>query len=290
MKIAWRYPERLTLHVEPDALRGLVAQGKKILRWHVEPLAPDTIQNNAVAQPRAFAQAVLRIREVLDVGVREVALAFPHARAIQRVLTLPELPEKLRDEAVRREARREFPLPLAELYFTWTPLSSSGQLRVFGVGLPRIAVDSYVAALHRAKIKPHALDIKTLTLARAANHADVIILDVEPAGCRLYAIHDFVPCIARSLSLPQQDDPSAQATYLMGEIQRVLDFCEANDLLSTNAPTRLCLTGTSDRRARLADLLADRWPLVEPDVPLNLPENFPLYTYLSNVGLVLKEI
>jgi hypothetical protein len=290
MKIAWRYPERLTLHVEPDALRGLVAQGKKVLRWHVEPLPADTIQSNAVARPEALARVVTQMREVLEVGTREVAFAFPHARAIQRVLTLPELPEKLRDEAVRREARREFPLPLAELYFTWTPLTATGQLRIFAVGIPRTAVESYVAALHKAKIRPHAMDIKTLTLARAVNHENVIILDVEPGGCRIFFIHNFVPCIARSVSLPQQGDPSAQATHMMGEIQRVLDFCESNDMASPHASPRLCLTGTSDRRIRLADLLAKRWTVVEPNVPLDLPERFPLYAYLSNIGLVLKEI
>lgn len=290
MKFPWLNRERLTLHVEPDMLRGLVTKNKKILRWKTRPLPPGTIQNDCIIQAALFAQSLEQLLNDLDIRTRKAALSFNHSQAIQRLLELPPVPQKMLAEAVERKARQEFPLPPEELYLSWQelPSSNASHRQIFAVGIPRPAVDSYVASLRQANIKLTTLDLKPLVLIRAIRRPDIFILDLEPARNSAILVHDFMPCVIRPLNIPRKEHASTseQAVYLMGEIQRILDFYRATAQVPWSP--QICLTGAQSERPKIREVLAGRWPLVAPAPPLTIPENFPLSTYLPNIGLLLK--
>jgi len=293
MKISWFRTERFTLHIEPDALRGMVAVGKTPQRWESVSLPEGTLHNDSVVRPKDFIEALDRLREALDVQSSGVHVSFRHRRAILRLLNLPDVPEKMLGEAVRREARREFPLSPDELYLSWRKIdaSSTSQGGVFAVGIPRNAVDVCVNVLKKAGLKPLSLDLKSLALARAVHQQDVLVLDMEPSDDQLILLHDFVPCMVRTLNRPAQASLSEEATQLMSEIQRVINYCKNNmRTASSDIEPRLCLVGASPKIDRLAHILDKRWEIVDPDPAITLPDGFPVRVYLANIGLMLKEV
>ncbi|MGC9399076.1 MAG: type IV pilus biogenesis protein PilM [Anaerolineae bacterium] len=293
MQLPWLRAERFTLHIEPDEIRGMVAYGKTPQRWASISLPEDVFRNDAVVHPQALSAALEALKEKLNLHTPEVHFSLHHRRAILRRLQLPNMPDKVLEEAVRREARREFPLPPEEVYLSWQKVSggAGGQQEIFTVGIPRNAVDDLVAALQKAGLKPLSLDLKYLALVRALRQPNVILVDMEPTDVRLILIHDFLPCIVRTVSLPTHASPDEAATHLMSEVQRVIDYCRSHQRTdATPHEPRLCPLGPHPQREELAEFLGRRWKVIPPKPPLSLPEEFPLHLYLTNLGLMLKEV
>ena len=293
MKIPWLAKKQLALHLAPTQLRAIVFKGSQILRWGTQDFSPQVLQHNSIAQPSAFQEALNQLLTNLKLSAPKTRLSFHHGQAIQRVLSLPPVPDKLLAETVERLARREFPLPLEELYLSWQPRPTQGSERqIFAVGLPRNSVDSYLNALKQAQLKVTTMDLKGLALMRAVNHPQIVIVDLEPNVTQVLLIRDFIPQIARSVSLLDADQFTAQdrANKLIREIQRMLDFHQSSR--KSSEPKwipQLCLSGTLAAESELKAPLAANWNLVEPQPELSIPPELPILEYLPNLGLILKE-
>ncbi|MEA3309023.1 MAG: pilus assembly protein PilM [Chloroflexota bacterium] len=293
MKIPWLAREQLALHVESTELRGVVFKGRQVLRWSTQPLPPQVLQQNLIAEPHAFHAALDQLLTTLKISSAKTRLSLRHGRAIQRVLELPPVPDKLLAETVERQARREFPLPLEEIYLTWQLLPAPDNHRkIFAVGLPRQSVDSYLAALQRTQLKVTSLDLNTLALARAVNHPQVVIVELESTSTQILLIQDFIPQIVRTITLldAAQFSSQEQAEQLIREIQRMLNFQQSTRTVAQpHWIPQICLTGTLSPENDLLAPLAATWSLAKPQPPLTLPPELPVWRYLPNLGLILKE-
>lgn len=285
--------ESLTISLEATKVRMMVMRGKQILRGASAPLPAGVMHNGQVAQPTPFGQVVAKLIEQVDGPRRKAIVSLSGQQSIVRILSLPAVPSHLLDEAVRREARRELPLPPEELYLSWRAIDNHNttRIRVFTLGVPRQAVDNCVVGLHNAGVRPVAMDLKPLALVRAVNLPDVLIADVEvESGC-VVLVRDFVPHIVRSIALPGEGTRSLaeRANHQVAEIQRTLDFSESVQAAG-HSPRRfaVCLTGLLGAEKEIREQVGARWSLVEPDPPLSLPKALPLLPYLVNVGLGLK--
>ncbi len=285
--------KRLTLSLEATELRLLVVRGQRIVHWDRLPLPGDVVRNGQIVQPTAFGQAVVRQIEQAKAPRRKAVVGLFGQRALIRTLSLPSVPARMLDEAVHREARRELPLPLDELYLSWQVIGdrNASRLQVFTLGVPREAVDSYVIGLRSANVRPVAMDLKPLALVRAVNLPDVLIADVEAESKDVVLVRGFVPHIVRSVALPGEGQRALdeRADHLAVEIQRILDFYGSTQAAhhSPWSPV-ICLTGALGAEAEMREQVGAHWPLVEPEPPLSLPESLPLLPYLTNIGLALK--
>ncbi len=97
-------------------------------------------------------------------------------RSLHRIMTMPNIQDKLLEETIRRKIRQEFAIPLDETDVTWRILSrTDNQLILYVLAVPKIILDSQMAALLAAKIKPKKIDIKPLALQRMVNQPTTII-------------------------------------------------------------------------------------------------------------------
>ncbi len=286
---------RLTLSLEPGELRLLVTRGQRISGWASASLAGDVLRNGEVVQPTAFGQAVARLVEETGAPRRRTVVSLSGERSLVRILTLPSVPPQMLDEAVRRQARRELPLPLEELYLSWQLLGdrAASSLRVITIGMPREAVENCVAGLRVAGLRPAAMDLKPLALVRAVNLPDVIVANLEQETGSVVLVRGFVPQITRSIALPGAADQSVaeRAEHLAGEIDRTLECYSstAGSGLSAWSPA-VCLTGALGDAPDVVSRIAMQWPIVEPAPPLALPRNMPALRYMVNVGLAVKRL
>jgi hypothetical protein len=287
--------ERLTLSLEATEVRLLVACGQRVLRWDRMALPAGILRSGQVAQPTAFGQAVANLIERAKAPRGKAVVSLSGQRSLVRILNLPTVPGRVVDETVQRTARRELPLPLEELYLSWQLIGSNNapRQRVFTLGVPREALDSYVAGLHSAGVRLQAMDLKPLALVRAVNLPDVLLADLEAETESVVLVREFVPYIVRSVALPGGSErPLAErAEHLVVEIQRIFDFY--NSSMATEHPPWspvVCLTGMLGSEEEIRARIGAHWPLVKPAPPLPLPEELPLLPYLVNLGLALKRL
>lgn len=286
--------QQLTLSIEPGEVRAMVHEGRKVLYWEPLSLPPEAMEKGQIVQPEALAQALTTFIERTGAPRKSVVVSINEQGALVRILRLPAVPDRMLEETVRRTARRELPLPPEALYLAWQPLdgASGSQIDVFVVGTPRDAIDQAVAGLQEAKATVTAMDLKPLALVRAANQADVLLVNVEDESESVTLVRDFVPRIVRSVAASNREARliAQRAEHLTTEIQRTLDFYNSTQA-SRHAPwsPTVCLTGALASREEIRARVETNWPLVEPAPPLTLPDEFPTLSFLPNVGLALKE-
>lgn len=114
--------ERLTLSVEETELRALVARGERPLRWDYVSLPPDAMDEGLIVEPAVFARRVTELVDRVDGPRRKAVASIGGQGSIVRILDLPSVPAKMLDQTVRREAARQLPLPVEDLYLFWHKL------------------------------------------------------------------------------------------------------------------------------------------------------------------------
>jgi hypothetical protein len=287
--------ERLTLSLETSEVRLLVARGQRIVRWGSIALPEGVVRNGQVVQPDAFGQVLAGAVKEVKGPRRRAIVSLQGQRALVRILSLPEVPSRMLDETLRRQARRELPLPLEELYLSWQIVSNrkASHLEAFTLGIPRDAVDNCVAGLRSAGVRPVAMDLKVLALVRAVNLADVVLADLEAETGLVAVVRGFVPQIVRSVTLPggAEQPPAERTSHMISEIRRIIDFYHSTRVTSQPAwsPT-VCLTGALGDEEEVRSQVEAVWPLVEPEPPVEIPKALPLLSYLTNIGLALKSV
>ena len=284
---------RLMLSLEATEARLLVVRGQRILHWDRLPLPEGSVRNGQIVLPTAFGQAIAQLVEQASAPRRKAVVSLSGQGALVRIFDLPAVPARMLEEAVRREARRELPLPLEQLYLSWQVIGdpNASRRQVFVLGVPREGLDNCAIGLRSAGVRPVAMDLKPLALARAVNLADVLIADIEAETESMILVRDFIPHIVRSVASPggSTRPPDERAEHMAVEIQRIFDFYSSTKAagLPPWSPV-VCLTGALGGEEQIRTQVGQHWPLVEPNSPIPLPEGFPLLSYLTNIGLALK--
>ncbi|HID90114.1 MAG TPA: hypothetical protein EYH27_04130 [Anaerolineales bacterium] len=283
--------KRLTLVLDTADVRALVVHGQRIRRWERALLPEGTVHQGQIVQPEAFGEVVAELVDAVKGPRRRAVIGLNGQRSLVRILDLPPVPARLLDETVRREARRELPLPLEGLYLSWQVIDdrTASGLRVFTVGVPKEIIDTCMVGLRAARVRPVAMDLKSLALVRAVNLPNVLIVDLERGNGNLTLVRDDIPYIVRSIPLPTEEE--GWTNLVVSEIQRTLEFYHTT--LSASLPAwtiSLCLTGALAEDDRVRERMGAIWPLVDPAPPIPIPDGFPLLPYLGNIGLALKRL
>ncbi len=283
--------QRLYLSLESQTLRAVVARKQTILAWDERPIE---VNRSGVWQSASLQQAAEELRAALKAQRLPVSISLHAPRGIVRLLELPTMPAAMLAEAVQREARREYPLPLEQLYFSWhvLPTTQGNRQRVFTLGLPRDTVDLALNSFKQANLRMQVLDYRPLALVRALYKSEVFILDLEMTGATLIVTQGYVPIIVRYVTFPVRAEfgPQQYSDYLSQEIQRTYDFYALT--YASNgappAPAQLHLTGPQAETYR--PLLSTRWALQDFNAPVAIPEGMPWQPYLAIFGLMLKKV
>lgn len=286
-------PQLAVLNIEASEARLMVMRGKRIEQWASIDLPTGAIRNGQVTQFDVVGRALDELFTRLRAPRRGIVVGLSGQRSLVRIFNLPAVEPRLLDETVRREARRELPLPLDELYLSWQIIGNhtAPRLQVFVLGVPRETLDACMAGLRAARLQPRAMDLKPLALARAVNLPDVLIADLEALTQDVILVRGGTPLIVRSIAAP----PNARTTEdhaaaLVVEIQRTLDFYTSS--AGGRAPWSpvVCLTGKLSEHEAVRQQLEARWPLVQPSPTLPLPPDFPVRSFLTNIGLAQKRL
>ena len=284
----------VTLNVEGRSIRVLAVRGASVTSWQEAPIDPGLLKEGVISDPQAVGMALKAILDSLSMSGGRVIASITGFRSIARVLELPKMNPDLLEEAVTREARREMPVPMEDVYLSWQPMGvSDGHQRIFALGVPRDILDPLLRTMTTARRALSAVDTKPLALARCANREEAIIADVEPDSADIVVVTRGVPVIMRTVvERAGEPDGDERLQRFRDEVARTVKFYNDTHRQEPLEPsTPIFLTGSLAEPAMTGSLEAfEPYPVESLSPPLDYPPDLPLQRYAVNIGLALKEV
>jgi type IV pilus assembly protein PilM len=235
-----------TLFIRDTGINLLVMKGEKVEKWASSPLEPGLVSQGLIVDEAQVADKVKQIFKETGAGTSKVIVALSGHDSLYRIITLPELPEAVLPEAIRREAKRTIPTPLEEVYFSYQrlPSETKGETRVFLASFPRNLVDALVRTLHQAGVKPHIMDLAPLALCRIPNEPRAIIVNARLEHLDVMVLADRLPQVIRRLVLPGEAKSLEERLPLIAEeFNRTVAFYNSSHMekpLDATVPVFVC--------------------------------------------------
>ncbi|UCC16835.1 MAG: pilus assembly protein PilM, partial [Dehalococcoidales bacterium] len=249
-------------------------------------------RNTVIDNPQGVADIISDLFKRAKVSRQDLLVAMNNFRSVSRLITLPRLPSSTIDEAVMWAAEREMPVPLDTLYLTWQFLDKTdSEQNVFLLGVPRDSFTQLVKTLWAAGISTKSIDSKLIALSRLINAEKGIIIDLESDSISVILQVTGIPVTMQTVVVSrentQDEDRVKRAT---DDLYRVIEYYnKTHPEHSLDKETGIHLTGSvvTDDIANLVRQSTGR-TVIQPSIPLNVPENFSPHRYAVNAGLILR--
>ena len=286
--------EQTSLYIDDAAIYVLVSRGRQVVKWASMPLEPGLVAEGLIQDENAVAAKLIGLWQSQGIGAKKVIVGISGVSYLSHVITIPELPEEMLPEAVTREASAALAVSVEEVYISWQIISSvPGEITIYVSALPRNSVDVMVATLRKAGLDPYLADVKPLAIARTATEPLAIMVDVQPAGFDIIILADSMPEVVRSLPLPLEVPLEENLPTIIEELDRSVIFYNSAHMekpLDITVP--VSVSGELAEREDIWEQISGRQnrPVQVMPSPMELAEGFPLTRYITNIGLVLKEV
>ena len=286
--------QQVSVFIDDASVSVLVTKGRQPLKWTVVPLEPGLVKEGVVQDQEAVAEKIKQAWHSSKITQRRVAVGISGLNCLYQMLLLPELAEDLRPEAISREAAHALGIPLDGVYLSWQVLSvDHGQMKVYLAVIPRDKVDSVVATLKLANLRPTVMDIKPLCLARAASEPTAVLVDTCQDALDIVVLGDGLPEVVRSLQLSPETSAGEWISILRSEMERSISFYNAAHLdmpIDLAVPVLVSgdLVGLESEMAALAG--PRERPVHALESPLAEAEGFDYSNYMACIGLAIKGI
>ena len=284
-----------TLFIDDTDIRLLVASGKRVQKWARLPLEPGLVRDGIIRDEAQVAERLRELFKAAKVTAKKVIAGLSGLNSLYRLITLPELPEAVRDEAVRHEARRVIPVSLDQVYLAYQPIPApKGETRLFLAAFPRNTADTLIRTLRQAGFEPYLMDLAPLALCRNANEPRAIIVNAWSTNLDIVVMADRVPQVIRSLSLPSEATSLSEILpAITEELDRTITFYNSSHLenpLDSTVP--IFVSGDLAEAPESWPSLAGKsgYSVSILPSPMEFPEGFNPSQFMVNIGLALKEL
>jgi len=139
-----------------------------------EKIRPGIIKEGRIKDEKALAKLISEsLKKVKGEKIKTpyVITSLPEEKAFLQVIQMPKMAKEELKSAIIYEAENYIPLPIESVYLDYqiiAPVHNHlDRLDVLIAALPKKIIDSYVSALKLAGLKPLALEIESLAIARA---------------------------------------------------------------------------------------------------------------------------
>ncbi len=286
--------QQVSIFIDDASISVLVSKGRQPEKWTIVPLEPGLVKEGVVQDQPAVAEKIKEAWHNSKIMRRRVAVGVSGLNCLYQMMLLPELAEALRTEAISREAAQSLGIPLEGVYLSWQVLSiDHGQMKVYLAVLPKDKVDSVVATLKLANLRPTIMDIKPLCLARAASEPRAIVVETSQDALDIVVLGDGIPEVVRSLQLAPGTPAGERIGILRSEMERSISFYNAAHLdkpIDVTVPVLVSgdLVGQESEMTSLAG--PRERPVRALESPLVGTEGFEHSKYVTCIGLAIKGI
>jgi type IV pilus assembly protein PilM len=285
-----------TLFIRDTSINLLVMKGEQVEKWASLPLEPGLVSQGLILDGEQVADKVKQVFKETGANTSKVITALSGDDSLYRIITLPELPEAVFPEAIKREVKRTIPTPLEDIYYSYQhlPFVMRGESRVFLVTFPRNLADALVRTLRRAGIKPHIMDLAPLALSRIPNEPRVVIVNARLDHLDVAVIADRLPQVIRRLSLPGETESLEDRLPLIAEeFNRTVAFYNSSHVenpIDATVPVFVCGDLVEEPEAWQSVVGGAGYKVSALSSPVESPEGFNPNEFMVNIGLALKEL
>jgi type IV pilus assembly protein PilM len=285
-----------TLFIRDTSINLLVMKGEKVDKWATVPLEPGLVSQGLIVDEAQVADRVKQLFRDTGVKADKVITGLSGHDSLYRIITLPELPDSVLPEAIKREAKRTIPTPLDEVYFSYQRLPSptKGESRVFLITFPRNLVDALIRTLHQAGVKPYVMDLAPLALCRIPNEPRAMIVNARLDHLDVIVVTDRLPQVIRRLILPGDAESLEERLPLIAEeFNRTVAFYNSGHMetpLDTTVPVFVCGELAEKPEVWQSVVSQASYPVSPLPSPVEVPESLNTNEFMVNIGLALKEL
>ncbi|MEE9216956.1 MAG: pilus assembly protein PilM [Anaerolineales bacterium] len=282
-----------TIDFDGRTIRLLISKSGKVLHWASATVSAQVMNQGLIVNPEEMAKEIQGLLGSKGVPRKRFVTSLTGHRTASRLITVPRVKTKFLDEAVRRKAKQEMPLPMDETYLSWQVLGvKNGQIKIYAFAVPKVVIDRQVETLKIAKLKPQAMDLKPLALARAVHDPNCIIANLEDQSAGVVLVVYGTPELIRSVPQTTEDaSPQERVEKLAQELSRTVQFYDEGHRDTPLDPkTKVYATGLYLEAENIRELLAEHTPyeVVLPPPSIQVPEEFPVAAFSANLGLAMK--
>ncbi|HUX86744.1 MAG TPA: hypothetical protein VMW65_07055 [Chloroflexota bacterium] len=284
----------VAVSVEGARLQMLTFRDQRVDGWATVPVDERFFRGGQLIDPTGLGGAIDDAFDQLALPRQRVIWSLPGQQATFKVIDLPRLQGEELRQAINEEAERSLGVTPEDSYIFSQRLSGRiKRRRVFVLAIPHSVVLTALEALDVANIRPLAMDLRPLAIARAVGRSDAVIVNLEDTNLDVIVVVDNVPVLMRSLPLAGATiGREAAQNRLVEEAERLLTYYDdANPDRPLDADAPLYLTGSWTGGISLAERLraVTRHPIGRLSPGIHHPPDFPVMDYLVNLGLALKQ-
>jgi len=285
-----------TLFIRDTSINLLVMKGEQVEKWASLPLEPGLVSQGLIVDEEQVADKVKQIFKETGASTSKVITALSGDDSLYRIITLPELPEAVFPEAIRREVKRTIPTPLEDIYYSYQHLPSvmSRESRIFLVAFPRNLADALVRTMRQAGIKPYIMDLAPLALSRIPDEPRAVIVNARLDHLDVAVITDRLPQVIRRLSLPGETESLEERLPLIAEeFNRTVAFYNSSHVdnpVDATVPVFVCGDLVEEPETWQSVVGGAGYQVSALSSPVESPEGFNPNEFMVNIGLALKEL
>lgn len=288
--------ETTSIAVEHGFIKLLVTRGMDVLDYRIVPANPVLFREGMISDASRMAALLKRALQDLDGDHRRVVAAVPGYQTNLRRIELPNVRRMDPKVAIPSEARRTMGVSPENSHLSWRPLpGAADSSNWLVVSATNRSVSSISAMADGAGVSMKALELRPFAVARATNQPDAVFAWTAADGCDAVVVRDWVPMTYQSAYWGAGSE--VQPPDLVNRITEVVESTiaahnvEAPDL-SVSKDMPLFVYGSPTGRdesvgVRVAQNLG--MATQEPEIPLNIPDGFPVRELIVNIGLSLWE-
>lgn len=177
-------------------------------------LPAGSMQSDSSVDRQNVANAIKQVVKKARLQSTQVIAALPGASVFTSIITMPNMPKSELAESIKWQAKQYVPSPLDEVILDWHVIgevsakkgkdaaeAAQKEIEVLLIAAPISLVNKYVSIIHEAGLKPLALEIEPLALARAiigVQEDPVIVLDIGQASSEISIVDNGVVRLNRN--------------------------------------------------------------------------------------------
>ncbi len=286
-------PPEVAVVIEGPSFRIVHFRGKRILRWSILPLEPRFLRGSTIVNPQAVGKALKEALKELGLSNKGVVTALPGVGVTSRIISIARVSVSDVPGFVVREARRTMAFSEETSYLFWNKVKKGGDggERVLVVIVPKEPLASLMEAFRAAGKKLKVVDFKPLSLTRAVNESDAIVVNVESESIEIVIALDDVPVLHRGVFVPSDQMGEYARARVIDEVVRTITYYNSShpdEPLAADLPIHL--NGEAALAKGLTEAVSDATghPVESYRPVLVCPKGLPAPLFVTNMGIVLK--
>lgn len=188
-------------------------QGPRLENYAVVPVPPGMMEEGAIKEPQEMGDLLRATLSAMGMTQTIIGTCVGGPNILMRYINLPKVPPEEMRSAMKFEAPQHLPVAEDQLVYDFSPVPEAAgvpdhQMAVFLAGTNKKLVDSYLATVSRAGLRPTAIELDCLATLRAlqwiglvshTSQLPLVLIDFGEMDTRISVVRYDVPMLSRTI-------------------------------------------------------------------------------------------